>query len=77
MLQFFSRVHLFSQVALVVKNAPAKCSRHEGHRFSPSVGKIPWRGTWQLTPLFLPGESPRTEEQGGLQSMESQRVGHN
>ena len=57
MLQFFSRVHLFSQVALVVKNAPAKCSRHEGHRFSPSVGKIPWRGTWQLTPLFLPGES--------------------
>ena len=27
----------------------------------------------QLTPLFLPGESPWT---GGLQSMESQRVGH-
>ena len=28
-------------------------------------------------PVFLPGESPWTEEPGGLQSMESsQRVGH-
>ena len=26
--------------------------------------------------LFLPGESPWTEEPGGLQSMRSQRVGH-
>ena len=30
----------------------------------------------QNTPGFLPGESPWTEELGGLQSMESQRVGH-
>ena len=30
------------------------------------------------TPVFLPGqESPWTEEPGGLQSMGSQRVGHN
>ena len=29
------------------------------------------------TPVFLPGESPCTEEPGGLQSMGSQRVGHN
>ena len=28
------------------------------------------------TPVFLPGESPWTEEPGGLQSMGSQRVGH-
>ena len=21
------------------------------------VGKLPWRRTWQLTPVFLPGES--------------------
>ena len=28
------------------------------------------------TPVFLPGESPRTEELGGLQSIGSQRVGH-
>ena len=38
------------------------------------VGKIPWRRTWQPTPEFLPGESPWTEELGGLQSMGLQRV---
>ena len=27
------------------------------HRFSPWVGKIPWRKAWQLIPVFLPGES--------------------
>ena len=42
----------------------------------PWVGKIPWRRAWQPTPVFLPGESPWTEEPGGLQSMGSQRVGH-
>ena len=26
-------------------------------RFSPWVGKIPWRRKWQPTPIFLPGES--------------------
>ena len=40
------------------------------------VGKIPWRRTWQSTLVFLPGELPWTEEPGGLQSMGSQRVGH-
>ena len=33
------------------------------------VGKIPWRRSWQPTPVFLPGESPWTEEPGRLQSM--------
>ena len=45
-------------------------------RFDPWVGKILWRREWQLTPVFLPGESPRTEEPGRLQPMESQRVRH-
>ena len=31
---------------------------------------------WQPTPVFLPGESPWTEECGGLQTMVSQRVRH-
>ena len=31
---------------------------------------------WQPTPVFLPGESPRTEDLGGLQSIGSQRVRH-
>ena len=42
----------------------------------PWVGKIPWRRRWRPTPVFLPGESPWTEEPGGLQSMELQRVRH-
>ena len=48
---------------------------HEGSpRFDPWVGKIPWRSALQPTPVFLPGESPWTEEPCGLQSMGSQRV---
>ena len=44
--------------------------------FDPWVGKIPWRREWQTTPVVLPGKSHETEEPGGLQAMESQRVGH-
>ena len=33
-------------------------------------------GTWQSTLVFFPGESPRTEEPEGLQSIGSHRVGH-
>ena len=36
----------------------------------------PLRDPWQPTPVFLPGESPWTEKLGGLQSIGSQRVGH-
>ena len=42
----------------------------------PGLEKIPWRREWQPTPVFLPGESPWTEEPGGLESMGLQRVGH-
>jgi len=37
----------------------AKESICQGRRpgFDLSVGKIPWRRKWQLTPVFLPGES--------------------
>ena len=30
--------------------------RHKRYEFDPWVGKIPWRRTWQPTPVFLPGE---------------------
>ena len=33
----------------MVKNLPAMLETW--------VGKIPWRRTWQPTPVFLPGES--------------------
>ena len=44
--------------------------------FDPWVGKIPWRRAWRPTPVFLPGESPWTEEPVTLPSIGSQRVGH-
>ena len=43
----------------------------------PGLRRFPWRRTWQLTPVFLPGESLWTEVPGGLQSMGLQRVKHN
>ena len=40
------------------------------------LGPLGWedllRRAWQPTPVFLPGESPWTEETGGLPSMGSQ-----
>ena len=59
-------------VAQLVKNLPAI---QETPQFYSWVGKIPWRRAWQSTPVVLPGESLRTEEPGGLQSLGSQRVG--
>ena len=34
----------------------------------PALGRSPWRREWQPAPVFLPGESPWTEEPGGLHS---------
>ena len=42
--------------------------------FNPWVRKIPWRGAWQPTPVFLPEESSWTEDTDGLQSMVLQRI---
>ena len=60
-------------MAQMVKNPPAM-----PETWGRSLGweEIPWKRAWQPTPVFLPGESPWTEEPGGLQSLRSQRVGH-
>ena len=58
-----------------VKKPPAMQDTQEAWVQSP-VGKILWIRAWQPTPVFLPGGSPWTEEPGGLQSIGSQRVGH-
>ena len=55
------------QVALVVKKKKKKkntCKyrRFKRHGFDLWVKKIPSRRAWQPTPMFLPGESPWTEE---------------
>ena len=44
-----------SQVALVVKNLPAKAGDNRNVGSNP--GKIRWRRAWQPTPGFLPEES--------------------
>ena len=56
-----------SQVVLVVKNQPVNAGdvRSSGGR------------KWQPSPVFLPGESYGQRGLVGLQSMGSQRLGHN
>ena len=49
-----------SQVVLVAKN-PSSNAGDTG-----DAGSIPWGRAWQPIPAFLPGESPRTEDPGGL-----------
>ena len=41
----------------VVKESACQYGRHRVCSFDPWVRKIPWRRTWQPTPVFLPGES--------------------
>ena len=65
----------FSPSAASSIEPACQCRRCKRHRFDPWVKKIPWRRAWQPTSVFLPGESLRIEERGGLQSMRSQRVG--
>ena len=38
------------------KEPPCQCRRCESG-FSPRVGKIPWRGKWHPTPVFLLGKA--------------------
>ena len=40
----------------MVKNPPTNAGGIG--RFDPRVGKIPWRRSWQPTPVFLLGEYP-------------------
>ena len=53
------------------KEPPCQCSANAGDIRNagsvPGWGKIPWRRAWQPTPVFLPGESPGTEEPVRLQ----------
>ena len=58
------------------KEPTCQYKRCKRRGFDPWVGKMPWRRAWQHTPVFLPGESPGTEEIGTLQSIWSQRVEH-
>ena len=48
------------------KEPPCQCRRNKRCIFDPWVRKIPWRKAQQPIPVFLPGESPWTEEPGRL-----------
>ena len=54
-----------SLVAQRVKNLPAVQAACKG--FSPRVRKIPWKGEWLPTPVFLPGEFHGQRSLVGLQ----------
>ena len=56
-----------------------QCRRRKGclnRRLNPWVGKIPWSGAWQPTPLVLPGESHRERSLASYSLIGSHRVGH-
>ena len=60
----------------VVKNPPASAGDAGDTGLIPESRRFPWRRVWLSTPVFLPGESPWTEEPVRLQPRESQRAGH-
>ena len=65
-----------SQMALVVKNLPANAGDVRDMDSIPVLGRSPGGGngnSFQYSYLKIPW----TEESGGLQSIGSQRVGHN
>ena len=41
------------------KEPTCQCRRHKRFEFDPWILKISWRRAWQLTPVFLPGDSHR------------------
>ena len=57
---------------LSVKESTCQCRKL---RFDPWSRTIPWRKKWQPPPIFLPGKTSWTEP-GGLELMETKRVGH-
>ena len=58
-------------VAQMVKNLPAM----QEPGFNPWVGKIPWKGMATHS-IILAWRIPWTEEPDKLQSVVSQRIGH-
>ena len=52
----------------MVKNLPANAGRLKRCTFCPWVRKIPWKRTWQPTPVFLPGESHEQRSLAGYSS---------
>jgi len=75
-------IYIYIYVYVYVYRLPRWLNRYplrsSGLKFSPWVGKIPWRRAWQTTSVFWPvaWRIPWTEEPGRLQSIGLQRVRH-
>ena len=67
---WFTVCHKLNIHGSVVKNSPAM----QETWVNPWVGRIPWRGKQQPTPVSLPGKSHGQRSLGGLQSMGSQEL---
>ena len=44
-------------MALVAKNPPANAGDARDTGLIPVLGRFPWKGKWQPTPVFFPGKS--------------------
>ena len=58
------------------KESACQYRRRKRHRFSPRVGKIPWRRKWQPPPVLLPGEFHGQRSLVGCSPWGSKRVRH-
>ena len=58
------------------KAPTCQCRSRKRHGLDPWVGKTPLEKEMATLSGILAWRIPRTEEPGGLQSMGSQRVGH-
>ena len=56
------------------KESHYQCGRCRRCGFDPWVGKIPWRGAWQPTPVFLPGESNGKRSLAGYSPEDSKEL---
>ena len=63
-------------MALAVNNPPASTGDVKRRRFDPWLGKIPLEEGMATHFSILAWRIPWTEDPGGLQSIESQRIGH-
>ena len=70
-------LHLFSMTGFPGLSDGKESACNVGHLgLIPGLGRSPG-GAHGNPSVFLPGESSWTDEPGGLQSLESQRIGHN
>ena len=50
--------------------------QYRRRRFNPWIGRIPWRRSWQLTPVFLLGKSHGQRNLEGYSPWGGKRIGH-